>query len=112
MVASSAEIHARFVAGETVFSEGDTGDRAYLIESGRVAVLKGGRTIATLQDGQLFGELALVDDQPRMATIVAETDVTALVIGRENLQERLHSADPVTGGLLRILVNNIRKLSP
>lgn len=112
MVASPTESHAYFTAGETVFSEGDAGDRAYLIESGEVAVLKGDKTIATLRSGQLFGELALVDDQPRMATIVARTDVTTLVIGRENFQERLQAADPVMGGLLRVLVNNIRKLSP
>lgn len=62
-------------AGAVVFSQGDHGDCFYIIESGMVDVDVDGATVATLGRGEYFGEIALLRDVPRTATIRAKTDV-------------------------------------
>src|ERR1039457_6695146 len=61
-------------AGEVLCEEGSTGHEFFLIVKGTAAVRRKGRKIATLGPGKYFGELALLDRQPRSATVVAETD--------------------------------------
>lgn len=100
-----------FYAGTKVFKEGDTGDRAYLIQDGEIEITKNGLLLATLKKGELFGEMALVDDQPRMATARALTDVSVVIIGRDSFREKLAKADPFIRGLLNIFVRNIRNLT-
>lgn len=100
-----------FYAGQKIFSEGDRGDRAYLIQSGSVDIIKNEMPLATLNAGELFGEMALIDDKPRMATAMAQTDVTVVIISRDSFNEKLSKADPFIRGLLNIFVRNIRNLT-
>lgn len=100
-----------FYAGQKIFKEGDRGDRAYLIQDGTVEIVKNGMTLATLGKGELFGEMALVDDQPRMASATALTDASVVIISRDNFREKLAKADPFIRGLLNIFVRNIRNLT-
>lgn len=99
-------------AGQQVFAEGEEGDRAYLIQEGEVVISKGSTVLAVLGKGELFGEMALVDNQPRMATAKARTDVSVVIITREEFREKLARSDPFIRGLLNIFVRNIRKLTP
>jgi len=71
-------------AGSVVFAAGDSGDRYYLIESGRVDVVGDGRVVATLGPGEGFGEIALLRRTRRTATIVARSplQLRALAAGR------------------------------
>jgi MFS family permease len=63
-------------AGDTVFAQGDIGDRYYVIEAGEAEVRGGGRTVATLGPGDGFGEIALLRRTERTATIVARSRLT------------------------------------
>lgn len=100
-----------YYAGQKVFVEGDSGDRAYLIQDGTVEISKHGLVLATLGKGELFGEMALVDDQPRMATAKALTDASLVIVSRDVFREKLSKADPFIRGLLNIFVRNIRNLT-
>ena len=67
--------HAEFAPGQAVFAQGDAGDRFYVVESGRADVVRDGRVVNTLGRGAGFGEIALLDDRPRTATILPSGDV-------------------------------------
>jgi CRP-like cAMP-binding protein len=64
-----------FRAGDTVTAEGQGGVGFFVIESGEARVTIGGKDRRTLGPGDYFGEVALLTDSPRTATIVAETDL-------------------------------------
>jgi len=74
---------ARVDVGVTVFAEGDPGDRFYVIRSGEAEVVIGGNRVRTLGAGQFFGEIALVRDVPRTATIRALTDLELGTLERD-----------------------------
>jgi len=80
-IAESAK-ERRFEAGAPIVSAGEPGHGFYLIINGRVEVKRGDRTIATLGPGDYFGELALIRETPRNATVVAKDPTTCLALAR------------------------------
>ncbi len=70
-------------AGQTVFTQGDIGDRYYVIESGAADVVGDGRVVATLGPGEGFGEIALLRRTRRTATVVARTALELRALGSE-----------------------------
>jgi PPM family protein phosphatase len=73
-----------FVRDERIFREGDTGDTLYVVLSGRVGVQKGGSTIAELGQFEHFGEMAMVDREPRSATVTALDDTRLISMKRSD----------------------------
>ena len=65
----------RFAAGDTIIKEGSGGAAFFIIESGEATVSIGGQPRATLKSGDYFGEIALIDEGTRMATITAATEM-------------------------------------
>jgi CRP-like cAMP-binding protein len=76
--------HAEFVPRQTVFEQGDRGERFYVVESGEAEVVRDGRVVRTLARGDCFGEIALLRNQPRTATIRVASDenMRVSVLGR------------------------------
>jgi len=70
-------------AGDVVFREGDPGDEMFGIVEGEVQLSTAGAVIATLGIDDVFGEMAIVDSSPRMATAVATADTVLAVIDRQ-----------------------------
>jgi CRP/FNR family transcriptional regulator, cyclic AMP receptor protein len=69
-----------FAEGQTIFREGDRGDEFFVVVRGEVEIRSGNRHLETLGQNSIFGEMALIDDSPRSATVVALTDVTVAPI--------------------------------
>jgi CRP-like cAMP-binding protein len=94
-------------AGKMVMREGDEGHCAYLVQSGRVLVFteKDGKTIelARLEAGEIFGEMALVCDEPRAASVKTLVDTTVIVIMREAFEEKLERSDPTIRAVVKML---------
>jgi NADH:ubiquinone reductase (H+-translocating) len=85
-----ASVHREhFEPGETVFASGDFGDKIYFLVKGEATVERDGAILATLHDGDVFGEAALISDVPRNATIRVATSVDAIAVSREAFQELL-----------------------
>jgi CRP-like cAMP-binding protein len=76
-----AEVHPQ--EGTDVITQGHPGDRFYLIASGEVDVFKHGAFQRTMGPGEGFGEIALLRDTPRTATVRARSGVTLLALGRD-----------------------------
>ena len=79
-------------AGTLIFREGEEGDAAWFVVSGKVSIFsarEAGRTLAQAAMGQCFGERALVADEPRAASVRAETDVVLLPVLRARFRELL-----------------------
>ena len=75
--------HVRVAAGDVVFREGDSGDRFYVVERGEVMVEPQGRPPVTLGRGGYFGEIALLRDVPRTATVTARIDTELWALERD-----------------------------
>ncbi|MFN3076791.1 MAG: Crp/Fnr family transcriptional regulator [Alphaproteobacteria bacterium] len=102
-----------FYAGQTIFKEGQVGHEAFVVQRGAVQILKRDAlgkdvVLAELHDRALFGEMALIDDQPRSATARALNDTVCLVIKESDFKQRMGVASPWIRALMRILVNNVR----
>jgi len=74
--------HTRVAAGEEVFQQGDVGDRFYVIGDGEAEVVGDGRLVSTLSAGDCFGEIALLRDTPRTATVRARTSLGLYSLAR------------------------------
>lgn len=104
-----------FVEGALIFKEGDQGGHAFIIESGQVEISKqihGQRVVlGKLGKHALFGEMALFDDSPRMATATAVKKTVCIVIPKHVFDERMGKADAFIHGLVRMLIANVRGMS-
>ena len=105
-----------FDTGARLFKEGDAGDVAYLIKSGKVKITKTGgdgqqKVVGLVGAGGIVGEMALIDDQTRVATVEAMEETTVLVISQDALKSRLEKADPVVGRLLHSFTERVREQS-
>jgi len=75
----------QFEKGQPIIKEGEAGDELFVLFRGRVDVLKNGLAIAQLKPGGHFGEMGLVDQAPRSATVVTAEDTSAISIDRDSL---------------------------
>jgi CRP-like cAMP-binding protein len=94
--------------GDVVIREGDVDDWLYVLVEGKVGVEKGGRRIAELGVGEVFGELAVLDPTPRAATVRALTDVTLLRIDGEAIGAMMRERPEISHGIARVLARRLR----
>lgn len=102
--------------GQTLFQEGQTGDRLYLVKSGKVKLSHAsgdGResVFMVLGPGDMFGELSLFDPGPRTSTAIAVTDSEILGLGHSDLKPWLQDRPEVAQALLQALAHRLRRTS-
>ncbi len=97
-----------FHAGDIIFKEGDPGDSAYIVEEGCVEVSVSSTQNSRIGKGELFGEIALIDQQPRTATVRAVDDTVLIPIPRKLVKELLEKTDPVVRHLLLTILERFR----
>lgn len=102
-----------FKAGETIMQQGEEGRSAYIIEQGRVEIVietPSGKTqsVGTRGEGAMIGEMAIVDNAPRTATIKAIEDCTLLEISAADFARRLEAADPVLKMTTQVILTRYR----
>jgi CRP/FNR family cyclic AMP-dependent transcriptional regulator len=97
--------------GKTIVEEGQTGLRMYAVMEGRVAIKIGAGVVERLGPGGVFGELALIEQAPRMASVVAETDCQLLAINRAAFLMLVKTSPEFAESLLGSLAERLRVLT-
>ncbi|MFT7618694.1 MAG: NADH dehydrogenase [Planctomycetota bacterium] len=94
--------NAHYKPGDVIFAEGDPATNFYVIENGEVEIIRGeNEVLATMVAGDFFGEMALLSDNPRNATVRAKTDVEVVVMGRCVFEQISESMAPLKELLTR-----------
>jgi CRP/FNR family transcriptional regulator, cyclic AMP receptor protein len=106
--------NAELARGDVLFSEGDAGDRLYVILHGKIKLTRAapdGREnlLSVLGPGEMFGELSLFDPRPRTASAVAVTDTRLAALGHDYLRQWLTGRPDVAMHLLRALAQRLRR---
>jgi len=94
-------------AGKTLVTEGESGHEFFVILRGTARVTRQGRKVATLGAGDAFGELALLENAPRNATVIAESDMELVVLGQREFAGLL---DEVPGFARKMLAGVGKRL--
>jgi CRP-like cAMP-binding protein len=96
-------------AGDIVFEKGDSGAEMYGVVEGQIELQAGDRTIATLGPDDVFGEMALVDESPRMATAVAKSDTVLAVIDRRLFLFMIHETPTFALSVMSTMAQRLRE---
>jgi len=101
---------AKFEPGEVIFSEGDKGDKMYVIRSGEVEVERDGKIVET--GGGIFGEMALIDGSSRAATARAKTACEVAAITEKTFLFLVHETPLFAIAVMRALADRLRRSAP
>jgi CRP-like cAMP-binding protein len=96
-----------FAADHVVFREGDRGELAYLIQSGKVRITQGGRELEVIGPGRIFGELALINKADRNASATTVEGTTVEIIKRMEFESALAGMPQILRALMRAYVDQI-----
>ncbi|HTT85854.1 MAG TPA: cyclic nucleotide-binding domain-containing protein [Acidimicrobiales bacterium] len=95
-------------AEKVVVEEGSTGEDFFLVVAGEADVIRDGHAVASVGPGQYFGELSLLDEAPRSATVRARTPMTLIRLGRREFSAVLDSWPGVAHKLLQTMARRLR----
>ncbi len=110
-LAQIAEVvrEVNFAKGEVIISQGDIGDRLYLIIDGKVKVMVDGRQVAELGERECFGEMSILDAEPRSASVIAESDVVLLELSQEDFYQMINERPEIAQGIIKVLTHRLRE---
>lgn len=97
--------------GEALFDKGDRGDSMYIIVNGRVRIFDGDKTINFLGEREIFGELALLDPEPRSASVEAAEETLLFRLNRNTLFELMADNVGVVSGIMQVLCRRLRRIT-
>lgn len=105
-----------FSKGEAIFVQGDPSDHAYFVQKGSVMLSRrtdrGPVPFGIVNEKQVFGEMALLDEEWRTMTAAAREETTVIVILRQEFKSKLQDSDPMVRALLRVLARNLSEATP
>ena len=98
-------------AGATLTKEGDLGHEFFVIVEGETEVKRKGKSLGTRGSGDFIGEIALLEEVPRTATVKAKTDIRAFVLTRTDFLHLLEESPGVERKVLRALAKRVADLA-
>jgi CRP/FNR family cyclic AMP-dependent transcriptional regulator len=104
---SSLATRLDFPAGKELTHQGEIGHEFLILLDGEVDVQIDGKSVATRGPGDYFGEIALLADRPRTATVIAKTPVSAEVIGRREFATLIHDVPEISQQLLATMADRL-----
>jgi CRP-like cAMP-binding protein len=108
-VLTGNNIEARFFkAGDVIFREGEEAKELFVIKSGQVRIQIGNRTVTELATDSIFGEMALIDSEPRSATAIAATDVELVPVSEKQFLFLVSQTPYFALKVMRVLAQRLR----
>ena len=98
-----------FTAGEVIFEKGDDADCMYVVREGSIALKDGDQPVATISAPNLVGEMALIDNQPRSLTAVADTDVALVGVPVRQFWILVHETPYFAHLVMSIMAGRLRR---
>jgi CRP/FNR family transcriptional regulator, cyclic AMP receptor protein len=98
-------------SGKVLCKEGETGQEFFVIVDGKVEVTRQGKRVATRGRGEFVGEIALLEETPRMATVTARTPLRLFVLTRKDFRHLIHQNPSVERKVLQTLARRVVELS-
>ena len=106
---SSVVGEQQFEDGQFIVRQGQVGTGLYVIQSGQARVLRGSTEIARLTETDFFGELSVIDQKPRLASVQADGDVVCLALASWDLLQLIETDAALSLNLLRGLAERLRE---
>jgi len=97
-------------AGTTIFSAGDERDHMYAVLEGQVDIVVNGRVVETVESGGIFGEMALIDKEPRTATALARTDAKVVAVDERRFLFLIQQTPNFALHVMRVLSDRLRRM--
>ncbi len=101
-----------FAQGTVIFREGEPGDCMFFVLEGTVSVQMGGADIGSVESGEVFGEMALIDHAPRSATAVAATDCRLAAINEQRFLRLVGQVPMFALHLMQVITHRLRRAHP
>jgi CRP/FNR family transcriptional regulator, cyclic AMP receptor protein len=98
-------------AGQVLCKEGDTGQEFFVIVEGEIDITKGGKLVAQRDGGEFVGEIALLENVPRTATVTATTPLRLFVLTRQDFRRLVDANPSVEQKIMRALARRVVELS-
>lgn len=96
-------------AGQTLFNEGEQGEEMYVVMSGTVMIVIHGKVVEMAEAGAIVGEMAMIDDGARSATVVAKTSSTLLSINRKRFNFLVQQTPNFAQHVMRVIADRLRR---
>jgi CRP-like cAMP-binding protein len=104
-------VEVEFAKGRRIARQGEIETGFFLVVSGSVSVVRDGEVIARLGPGQFFGELSLLDRQPRIASVVTDEPTTCLAVPSWEFQQLLETEPRIAAAVLKEVASRLRTVS-
>jgi CRP-like cAMP-binding protein len=104
-------VEVEFPAEHVIARQGDIGTGFFVVVDGAVRVVRDGEVIARLGEGDFFGELSVLDGQPRLAQVIADAPTTCLALATWDFEAVLLAEPRVTLAILRGVAQRLRDLT-
>jgi len=101
----------RVSPGEVLFREGDDGDRMYVVLEGQVDIRVGESIVEQAGQGSIVGEMALIDEGPRAASVVAATICRLVAVDRARFHALIQSNPAFATHVMKVLVDRLRRMN-
>ena len=96
-------------AGQTLFNEGEKGHLMYVLMSGTAMIMVRNRLVETAEAGAIVGEMAMIDDAKRTATVIAKTDCKLLPIERQRFNFLIQQTPNFALHVMHVIADRLRK---
>ena len=98
--------------GQVIFETGDPGREMFIVRTGSVQLRIGETVLETVEQGGIFGELALVDAAPRSATAVAGRDCTLVLVDAASFNDLVRRVPSLALEVMKVMAGRLRKVNP